>query len=121
MMEISEKTYELHLYYQKAVSAIRDGQVKYLSKMKALPFEQDLPEIEELTASEYAQLSFWARIRYKIELRRQIRVYNKALRRQKRPVDDELTKGYNAGIEMALFLLECEYKKYIRGLDKADD
>ena len=121
MTEFSEKTYELDLYYQMAVSAIREGQVNYLSKIKALPFEQELPKIEELTASEYAQLSVWERFRYKRELGRQIRAYNKALRQQKRPIDDDLTKGYNAGIEMALSTLEREYDKYVRALAKAED
>ena len=120
-MEFSERTYEICLYYQMAVSSIRDEQVQYLSKIKSLPFNQTLPDIKELTASEFSQLPFFARLRYKWELRRQIRAYKKALRQQKRPIDDVLTKGYNAGIEMALSTLEREFNKYVRALEKADN
>ncbi len=110
--------YDINLYYQTVVSSIREQQVKYLRAQKALPFTQDLPEVQELSPGEYAQLGFWAKLSYKRQLKKQRKAYNKALRQQKRPVNDDLTYGYNAGIEMALKVLAGEHKEYCKLMEK---
>ena len=107
---MNENVFELDLFYNTAVSAIRESQVQYLRKMKAKPFEQNLPHVEALSAGDYARLRWWEKISYKWTLRKQRKAYDAALRKQKRPVDDDLTCGYNAGIEMALRDFKEVYK-----------
>lgn len=101
---------EIDLFYKSVVVAIREDQAEYLKRVRAVPFEQDLPEVEEISAEAYAQLSFWQKWAYKRMIRKQWRRYKKALRAQKEPVDERLTRGYNAGIEMALCAIEREFK-----------
>ena len=104
----------IDLYYQTVTAAIRKEQVGYLYSQRALPFQQELPEVEEISSGEYARLRWRQKRAYRRMLRKQKRAYNKALRRQKRPVDEQLTKGYNAGIEMALKVLRTEHAKFCK-------
>ena len=109
---------ELELFYNIATSSIQADRAHYLEKIKQVPFERDLPEIKELNAKDYAKLMFFERRRYKRYLRKQKRRYKRAVRRQKSPIDDYITKGYNAGIKRALSILEAEYKEFDASLDK---
>ena len=109
---------EIDLFFNKATAAIRERQADYLRAKRALPFKQELPPVEELSAENYAKLKPFQRLRYKRELKRQTRAYKKALRAQKRPIDEQLTLGYNAGIEAALRILESEYREYSKQLKK---
>ena len=111
---------ELDLFYNVACSAIRERQADYLKRQKAVPFPQELPEVEEISAEAYAKLSFFQRWRYRRMLRKQLRRYRKALRAQKMPVDELLTRGYNAGMETALRVLEGEFKAFSKALEKED-
>lgn len=108
---------ELELFYNKAVSKIREKQADYLKKQKAQPFQQVLPEVVEITPEEWAKLRLFHKFAYRWALRKQRRAVKKAMKRQKRPVDDVLTKGYNAGIEMALAELERQFVAYSRTLE----
>lgn len=105
---------KLELFYSKAKSAMQAERARYLKGKKALPIAQELPEVKEISAEEYAKLRFLARIAYKMELNRQKRAYKRAKKGQKRPVDDVLTRGYNAGLEMAITLLRREYKRFTK-------
>lgn len=110
---------ELELFYNKAVSKIREKQADYLKKQKAQPFAQVLPEVKEISPEEWVKLRLFHKFIYRFELRRQRRALKKAMKRQKRPVDDKLTRGYNAGIEMALAELERQFVAYSRTLESS--
>ena len=101
---------ELELFYNKIQVAIRGEQAEYLKRVRSEPFEQDLPEVEEIRAEDYARLSFWQRWAYRRCLRKQLRRYRKALRAQNMPVDERLIRGYNAGIEISLGAVERTFK-----------
>ena len=109
---------ELELFFERVNAGILSAQARYLKKQKSRPFEQELPEVEEITAEKYVKLSFFQRLRYFFVIRKQRRRYRKALRKQRRPVDEDLTYGYNAGIELALSVLSKEYKTLISTLQE---
>ena len=113
------KDYDINLYYQSVVSAIRQEQVEYLRKQRAEPYKQDLPEVKEMSPEKYAKLTFLQKIAYKVELQKQTKAYKKALREQKHPVDERLAKGYNAGIEVALKTLKSYHDDYCKLINKA--
>ncbi len=102
---------ELKVFYYKALTEIRREQSRYLSVMKRVPISQELPVIEEITAEEYAKLTLWRRILYRLRLRKQKKAYRKAERKQRTTVEDKLLKGYNSGMESAISILEKEYKE----------
>lgn len=102
---------ELDLFYYTAVSAIQESRADYLKKQKSIAFQQELPKVEEASAETYAKMNVFQKIVYTFRLKRLKKKYKKALRRQKRPMDEKLTKGFNAGIEQALNILECIYKQ----------
>lgn len=111
---------ELELFYEKVESAIREEQAAYLRKQRAQPFKQDLPVVQEVSAEAYAKMTILQKIAYRWELRKQVKRYNKALKRQNQPVDERLTRGYNAGIELSLTVLEREFVRYYRRLEKQE-
>ena len=102
----------IELFYSEALAAIRAKQVDYLRKTKAEPFQQEIPEVDELSAGDYAILRWWQKIAYKWTLCKQRKARKKALRAQKFPVDEKLTKGYNAGIEAAIDILSGKFAEY---------
>ena len=118
---MDEKKHFIELFYLAAVSTIREKQVSYLRKTKAQPFLQDIPDIDELSPGDYAKLRWWQKIAYKWTLRKQRKARRKALRAQKRPVDDDLTRGYNSGIELALDALARKHAEFLRELGKLDN
>ena len=101
----------LDLFYYTARSAIQESRADYLKKQKAIAFQQELPKVEEASAEAYANMNLIQKIVYEIRLKRLKKKYKKALRKQKRPMDEKLTKGFNAGVEEALNILECIYKQ----------
>ena len=109
---------EVELFYNLAKSSMRDEQAAYLKKQRSQPFVQELPDVEEISAGAYAKLTFWKKIVYRLQLRKQRKAYRKALRRQKTPVEEQLTRGYNAGIELALRVLDREFNAYSKRLEK---
>ena len=111
---------EIDLFYNVVVAAIRDRQADYLKRQRSVPFKQDLPEVVEMEAEAYAKMRFFQRLAYRRYLRKQYRQRRKAMKRQKFPVDELLTRGYNAGIEMALRVLDGEFKAYMKELKKED-
>ncbi|MBQ8685139.1 MAG: hypothetical protein IJ514_03085 [Clostridia bacterium] len=111
---------ELELFYNLTVVSIREAQAEYLKGQKRQPFAQELPEVDEASAEAYAKMSFFQKFVYKLQLRKQKRRYKKALRAQKQPVDERLTKGYNAGIEMALHVLDREFKVFYKRMEKEE-
>lgn len=111
---------EIDLFNKTVESAIRAEQAAYLRKVRSQPFEQDLPDVEEVSAETYSKMKLFQRLRYLIVLRKERRRFRKALNAQKRPVDDLLSKGYNAGVEMALKVLSKEYTVFIKSLKDSD-
>ncbi len=109
---------EIEFFNKTVESAIRAEQAAYLQRVKSVPFPQNLPTIEEATAEEYAKMSFWEHVLYRYYIRKQRKRLRKALRAQKTPVDERLTKGYNAGVEMALRVLEREFLAFSKTLER---
>lgn len=109
---------EIELFYNKAVLAVRSAQADYLKGQKRLPIAQELPKVEVISAEAYAALSKEEQRAYKTEYRKQRKALRKAKRAQKRPVEERLTRGYNAGIEKSLDILDVEYKAFMRWLEK---
>ena len=109
---------QIELYYQTSVASIRSEQANYLKKEKRQPFPQELPKVEEASAEEYAKMKFFQKVVYFFALRKARKRYRKALRAQKVPVDERILRGYNAGIEMALKVLACEYEVFKRRIEK---
>lgn len=91
----------LEYYFNTAMSQIQKERAEYLKKQKSIPYKQALPPVREACASSIAKMNIFQKIVYFITLKRQRRKYRKALRKQKRPMSETLTKGYNAGIEHA--------------------
>ena len=91
----------LEYFYNNSMSRIEKERAEYLKKRKSIPFKQSLPPVREACASSIAKMNILQKIVYFITLKRQRRKYRKALRKQKRPMSETLTKGYNAGIEHA--------------------
>ena len=112
---------ELDLFYNKATVAIREEQAKYLKNQRSQPFAQELPEVKELSAGEYARLFLWDKLVYRWQLRKARKRYKKALKKQKTPVNEKLIKGYNAGMECALLELEGVYKAFSKELEALDN
>lgn len=111
---------ELDLFYARSSAAIRAVQANYLKKQKSVPFPQVLPTVKEVSANEFAKMKFFQKLAYKRYLTRQKKAYRKALRAQKQPVDERLTRGFNAGIESALSVLASEFSAYSKQLEKED-
>lgn len=109
---------EVELFYNLARSSIRDEQAAYLKKQRSQPFAQELPDVEEISAEAYAKLTLWQKIVYRLRLRKQRKAYKKALKQQKVPMEEQLTRGYNAGIELALRALEREFDTFSKRLAK---
>ncbi len=112
---------ELELFYNLATVAIREQQAEYLKKQRSVPIRQLLPEVEEASAEEYAKMTFWQKVVYKYSVRKQVKRLKKAKRAQKTPVDEKLTRGYNAGIEIALKALEREFNAFSKRLEKEEN
>ncbi len=112
---------EIELFYNKAVLAVRSAQADYLKGQKRLPFAQELPKVEAISAEAYAALSKEGKRAYKTEYRKQRKALRKAKRAQKRPVEERLTRGYNAGIEKALYVFQCEYRDFERWLKNREE
>ena len=112
---------ELELFYEKAVVAIREEQADYLKHQRSQPFPQELPTVDEASAKEYAKMKLLQKLAYHFHLRKQRKAYKKALKRQKYPVDEVLTRGYNAGIEMSLERLEREFKGFKKRIENSEE
>ena len=104
--------HDVELFYYTAKGQIEATRADYLRKQKAIAFQQDLPDVQEATAEELAKMNIFQRIKYRFYLRKDKKRYKKALRHQRRPMDEDLTKGYNAGMEKALKILEFTYGEY---------
>ena len=105
---------KLELFYNKICVSVQAERATYLKWKRSQPFPQELPEVKELSAEKYAKLTFWEKVAYRKELRKQKKALRKAKRAQKRPVDEQLTRGYNAGLEKALQLISAEYKAFCK-------
>lgn len=104
---------ELSYFYQTAYAMIETERACYLKRQKVVAYVPELPEVEEATAEELAKMWCWTRWWYYWHLRRAKKRYRKALKRQKRPLEEQLTKGYNAGMETALKELDKAYKAHL--------
>ena len=111
---------EIELFYYTALSSIRQEQAGYLKRQRSIPFEQELPEVEEFNAEAYAKMKFLQKLSYRWALWKQMRRYKKALKAQREPMDERLTRGYNAGVEMALRVLSDEYRTYAKRMKKEE-
>ncbi len=111
---------ELDLFYMTVSAAIREAQAEYLKKQKRLPVERTLPEVQEVSAESYANFSFWKKLVYRRSLKRQYKRLKRVIKAQKPPIEDKLTRGYNAGIEMALSVIKREFTLFVRKLEKEE-
>ena len=62
----------------------------------------------------WAKMRFWKRLQFKRRRKKQIKAYEQAKRRVPVTMDDKLLKGYNAGIEAALKMLDGEFRVYVK-------
>ncbi len=86
---------EIELFLKTVEAKIRKTHVEYMKGLKRVPIKQE------------DNKGFIAFIKG-IFCRKSV------------PVDDKLLKGYNAGIEKALKVLEKEYKRFIKRLNTED-
>lgn len=104
---------QLSYFYQSAFAMIETKRAAYLKSQKVIAHVPNLPEIIEVTPEEYAKMNFFQRVRYKLYYKRAQKRYKKALRKQRLPLNERLTKGFNAGMEAALDELEKAYKIHL--------
>ena len=106
---------DVELFYKCAVCAIMNDWAEYLKKQKRVPVPQELPKVDEYpSAEEWRKMGFWKRIKLKRDRKKQIKAYEKAKRRVPVTMDDKLLKGYNAGIEAALKMIDGEFRNYVK-------
>lgn len=111
---------KLQLFYYKSLGDILDKQKDYLKSQKREPVPQDLPEVEELSAGDFVKLGFFKRLLYLFVLRRQRKRLRREKWRQRKTIDDELLKGFNAGVECALGVLKDDYKVFKKHYEKEE-
>ena len=112
---------ELELFYNRAVVAVRSEQAEYLKEQKRVPLKYFLPVVEEKSAEELANLTKAERKLYSIDLRKAKKRLRKAKKEQKQPVEERLTKGYNAGIELALRVFSREFTAFMKYLEQREN
>ena len=109
---------EISYFYQMAYAMIETSRAKYLNRQKIVAHVPELPEVEEASAEELAKMFCWERWCYYWYLRKARKRYRKALRRQRVPLSETLTKGYNAGMETALDELDKAYKDFMKRFEE---
>lgn len=106
---------DVELFYKCAVCSIMNDWAEYLKKQKRVPVPQDLPTVDEYPSDkEWRKMGFVKRIRFKRNRKKQLKAYKRAKKRVPVTMDDKLLKGYNAGIEAALKMIDEEFKRYIK-------
>lgn len=106
---------KVQLFYQTAKAEIQEERARYLKRQKREPFTQELTELPDKPE----QGSFFAYLFYYIKLWRARAKRKKELRKQRRPfMQDKIDKGYNAGMERALELLDLLYNNYVKKEEK---
>lgn len=110
---MTETEIYLELFFKTAMERIQQDRAKYLKGQKSVPFKQYVPYVREACAQSVSKMSWWQRRKYFITLNRQKKKYKQALKKQKRPMEAELTKGYNAGIEHATSIFQKTFNSFI--------
>ena len=112
---------EIELFCKTVEAAIREGHASYLRAQKRIPLTPLLPPLDTLPdAKEMAKLNFFVRWRLKRRYKKQFKARQYAERHPHVSVEDKLLKGYNAGVEAALSILEREYKVFMKRLERAE-
>lgn len=114
---------EIELFYKTVESKLRAKHNSYLERLKLVPVELELPKVDELPkGGEWRKLNFIQRFVLKHNRKKQLKAYKKALKKQRElRIKDKLLRGYNAGVKMALSVLDSEYKRYDKRLKKAEE
>lgn len=86
---------EIELFLKTVEAQIRKNHVGYVKGLKRVPLNQD-------NVKGFVAFIKWLFCRKSV------------------PVEDKLLKGYNAGIEKALKVLETEYKRFIKRVNQGD-
>ncbi len=106
---------DVELFYKSVVCSIMNDWAEYLKKQKRVPVPQDLPTVDDYPSDEaWAKMNFWKRFKFKRRRKKQIKAYEQAKRRIPVTMDDKLLKGYNAGIEAALKMIDGEFRSYVK-------
>ncbi len=106
---------DVELFYKCVACAIMNDWAEYLKKAKRVPVPQELPKVEDFPSDKvWAKMRFWKRLQFKRRRKKQIKAYEQAKRRVPVTMDDKLLKGYNAGIEAALKMLDGEFRVYVK-------
>lgn len=111
---------EIELFYKTVEAKLRAKHNSYLEREKLVAVELELPKVEELPKGEaWRELNFIQRFALKRNRKKQLKAYKKALKKQRElRVEDKLLRGYNAGVKMALAVLDNEYSRYDKRLKK---
>lgn len=104
---------DIELFYKIIESEIRRQQAEYLYSQKRIPLPLSLPKVDPLPSGEdWQKLGWFRRWKLKCIYKRQVRDRHRAETHPALTMDDKLTKGYNAGIELALKVLSREFDRY---------
>ena len=114
---------EIELFYKIVESKIRKNHAEYLEGQKREIVPVELPQVDDLPQGEaWKKLGFFARIKCLIVRRKQIKAYNKAVKKRREVrVADKLLKGYNAGVKSALCILKREFKAFNRRMENEEN
>lgn len=114
---------EIELFYKTVEAKLRAKHNSYLERLKLVAVELKLPKVDELPkGEEWRKLNVFQRFELKHNRKKQLKAYKKALKKQRElRVEDKLLRGYNAGVKMALSVLDSEYKHYDKRLKKAEE
>lgn len=114
---------EIELFYKTVESKLRAKHNIYLERLKLVAVELELPKVDELPkGGEWRKLNVFQRFALKHNRKKQLKAYKRALKKQRElRIKDKLLRGYNAGVKMALSVLDGEYKRYDKRLKKAEE
>lgn len=112
---------EVELFYKLVEAKIRERHSAYLEAEKREPVPIDLPKVDYLPQGKaWEQLNFFVRCKLKKQQKKQLKKREKALKKQRElRVQVKLLRGYNAGVKMALKVLEYEFIEYSKREVKA--
>ncbi len=109
---------DVELFYKSVVCSIMNDWAEYLKKQKRVPVPQELPKVDAFPSDGvWKKMGFWKRFQFKRKRKKQVKAYEQAKRRIPVTMDDKLLKGYNAGIEAALKMIDGEFRSYVKRQD----
>jgi len=113
---------EVELFFKTVEAKIRERHTVYLEAEKREPVLLDLPTVDNLPIGrQWEQLNIFVRYRLKKQHKQQVKARKKAIKKQRElRVQVRLLRGYNAGVKMALKVLESEFNAYNKRLKNED-